>query len=70
MSSGQICVSSALHRKSLLFTRPKGWWLWRSLAVPPPTPLPHALDDAEEGCKVVMTDALYINHSYLMVNSH
>lgn len=32
--------------------------------------MPHALDDTEDPCKVVRTDALYVDHSYLMVNSH
>lgn len=60
LSIGNLCFSPVLRAGGSGGASPS----------PPPTPLPHALDDAEEGCKVVMTDALYINHSYLMVNSH
>ena len=68
MCSRQIYIRSALLIISLLCSLPKGLV---ALEEPcPPPPLSQALDESKEGLKVVMTDALYINYSYLMVNLH
>lgn len=60
-----ICQLGSQHDTSMLTGLSKG-----SVALEDPAPVSQALDKAEERCKAVVTETLYMNHSYLMANSY